>query len=364
MARAANPKHRPAEPLSTRHLFLDTQVYRELRHNPANPALAALKQHIDAHRIVLHTTDITMAEVRRQIRERVLSHARELALIEKDFRRWRRQAPDSMPPEPLGFDAEATAAELFATFERFITVECGAYIHSAMEADAKLAFASYFERKAPFDGADSKEFPDAFVLQTLSSWAALEQDTMHVVTLDGAMTRAADADPTLRTIKSIQEALARAGVALGGEAEAEAEAILLGPAIDASLERLLQAQMPEAVFIYTGDQLPEGYAYGGELLEIEAVTHWSVISLTEMRLVLLLDARVQVRVEIQYEDRTTAFFDREDDRWYGGEDVSTEIEDTVEIELFVEVSRISGEVVGCKILTSEIRISDPSDHSY
>lgn len=54
-----------------------------------------------------------MAEVRRHIRERVLTRARELNALEKDFRRWRKQSPKSMPSEPFKFDTEAVAAELF-----------------------------------------------------------------------------------------------------------------------------------------------------------------------------------------------------------------------------------------------------------
>ena len=57
MARTVTEKHhRPAEPLSTRHVFLDTQVYHGLGHNPANPALVTLKEQIEARRVVLHTS--------------------------------------------------------------------------------------------------------------------------------------------------------------------------------------------------------------------------------------------------------------------------------------------------------------------
>jgi hypothetical protein len=60
MLTVSETQYRPAEPLSTRHVFLDTQVYRELGHDPANPALVTLKEQIKAHRVVLHTTDITL----------------------------------------------------------------------------------------------------------------------------------------------------------------------------------------------------------------------------------------------------------------------------------------------------------------
>ncbi|RYG08534.1 MAG: hypothetical protein EON92_16415, partial [Burkholderiales bacterium] len=44
----------PAKPLETRHVFLDTQVYRSIRHSSANPLMRLLVEQIEAHRIVLH----------------------------------------------------------------------------------------------------------------------------------------------------------------------------------------------------------------------------------------------------------------------------------------------------------------------
>ena len=78
----------------------------------------------------------------------------------------------------------------------------------------------------------------------------------------------------------------------------------------------------------------------------------------------ILDARVKVRVEVQYDDRDSAFYDREDDRWFGAEAAAVEVEDEAEIEILVEIDRTSGEVMGGKLLTSEIGISGPSDYDY
>jgi hypothetical protein len=41
---SSKKQHRPAEPLASRHIFLDTQVYRALGHNPANHAMILLKK--------------------------------------------------------------------------------------------------------------------------------------------------------------------------------------------------------------------------------------------------------------------------------------------------------------------------------
>jgi hypothetical protein len=160
MVRTASEKqqHRPAEPLSTRHVFLDTQVYRGLGHNPANPALLTLKEQIESHRVVLHTTDITLLEVRQQIHERVQARQRELVSIEKDFRRWRKQAPRSTPNPLLEFDAEALATELFERFRTFLLVECRTEVRQALIAP-EMIFAKYFDRKPPFDGGIAKCSP-------------------------------------------------------------------------------------------------------------------------------------------------------------------------------------------------------------
>jgi PIN domain len=335
--------------------------HRELRHNPANPALLALKEQIEVHRVVLHTTDISLLEVRRQIHERVLARQRELGGIERDFRRWRKQAPRSTPKAMLEFDAEALSNELFERFRRFLLVECRSEVHQALEVAPEGIFGKYFDRKPPFDGQDSKEFPDAFVVEALAHWAETQDEKVHVVTEDKAMTRAVQADLRLLALNTIHDVLARAAADLGARAEAIADALLSHPTFDMTLERLLKAQMKEATYVYTGD-LAEGEAYEGELLVIEAVGDWSVVSLNAHRINLILDVTAKVRVEVQFEDRDSATYDREDDRWFGVENASTEVEDEVNVEVLVEVNRSSGEVVDAKVLTAEIEVFGPSDY--
>jgi hypothetical protein len=361
MKQPQSPKRRPAEPLETRHVFLDTQVYRALGHNPENPALKTLKDHIQAHRLVLHTTDITLLEVKRQLMEAAQTRARELVAIEKDLRRWRKQAPKATPKQALEIDAAAIGEELFGRFHSFLTHECRAKVHHALTTvSAEEIFQSYFARKAPFDREESKEFPDAFAVAALSKWATGSGDKVHVVTEDGAMGRAANADPNLLPLKTVQEVLTRASAEIGPEAEGIAEALLNAPAFDATFERLLQAGVKDMAFIYAGD-LAEGEAYEGQLTEIEQVGDWSIVGLSDKRISLLLGATIKVSVEVQYEDRDSAVYDREDGVWIGTEDAAMQVEDEAEVEVLVEIDRASGEIVGGEVLTSEISISGPYD---
>jgi hypothetical protein len=322
--------------------------------------MTILKEQVTSHRVVLHTTDITLLEVRRQIRERVLAHQRELGAIEKDIARWRKSAPQAAPKGTIEIDADGLSTELFRQFERFLRHECKAEVHPALAVAPTVVFETYFDRKPPFDGEDSKEFPDGFVVEALRQWCREQGDRMHVVSGDKAMTRAASADERLLAVKDIHEVLARAAAGLGAEGEAVAEAVLSKPAFDSSFEAALRAQMKEVGYVYVGD-LADGEAYEGELLSIEEVGDWSVVGLNDRRVTLILDATVKVRVEVQYEDRDHAIYDREDDLWFGAEIASTEVDDEIDIEILVEVERKTGTVREAKVLTPEVSIDGPSD---
>lgn len=361
----SNAGAEPAKPLVTRHVFLDTQVYRNLRHNPVNRALTLLLEQIDAHRVVLHTTDITLLEVKRQIRESVIVHRRDLEKIEKDLVQWRKASPDNGPSAPVVLDVDALAADMFEQFAHFIVRDCRAIGHEALKIPAADVFDSYFRRDPPFHGEDSKEFPDAFALEALTRWCKGARERVYVVTKDGAMLKAAKDHPSLLALSSLHEVLASAAVDLDkvGENEAIADATLDGQDFDGSFEAAMADQIKEVVFVYVGD-LPEGEAYQGELLAIEQIDGWSVVGLSEERITLILNANVTVRVEIQYEDRDDAHYDREDDRWFGVESGTTKLDEEIRLEVLVDLERATGAVIEAKVLTPEVSIHGPSDHDY
>jgi hypothetical protein len=64
----ASPLHQKTHVgLKTRHVFLDTEVYRRYGHNLDDKVLQTLLKQIKDDVCTLHTTDITLSEVRRQI---------------------------------------------------------------------------------------------------------------------------------------------------------------------------------------------------------------------------------------------------------------------------------------------------------
>ena len=57
----------PQGPLLTREVFLDTEAYRRVGFDVTRPSIAALISHVANERLELHTTDITLQEIKRQI---------------------------------------------------------------------------------------------------------------------------------------------------------------------------------------------------------------------------------------------------------------------------------------------------------
>lgn len=355
----------PAKPLETRHVFLDTQVYRNLRHNPANRALTLLREQIEAHRIVLHTTDVTLMEVKRQIRESVIAHSRELGKLEKDLAQWRKASPDKGPSAPITMDVDMLAEEMFEQFRLFLLRDCRAVSHEALSIPAGYVFGRYFRREPPFHGDDSKEFPDAFALEALSRWCERERESLYVVSKDGAMLKAADDHPSMLTMPTLHQVLASASADLdpNGDAETLAEATINSQDFDGSFEAAMQDQIRSMVFIYAGE-LTKGEAYQGELLSVEEIDGWTVVGLSDGRITLILSAAVRVNVEVQYEDREDAIYDREDDVWFGVESGSTEVEEEVRLEVLVDLDRARGAVLEARILTPEVTIYGPSEYDY
>lgn len=346
-----------AKPLETRHAFLDTQVYRKLKHNPANRALQVLSGHIDGHRIVLHITDITLSEIERQIGEEVELARAALAKAGKDVARWRHTVPSIGPMPEL---RQETAGQLSAAFRTAAMTTWRAKAHSATSQPAAPVFADYFGRKAPFDRVGSKEFPDAFVLHALEAWCALENELMYVVTQDAAMKRAAEQFEHLVTLDTIEELLGAASASAEGNDEHGsdeeiADAILNAPEFDYRFEQVIEAQVENLILIYEGD-LPEGEVTGATFGGVISSFDFNIVSRTNGRLGLLVNADVEVEVAIAYEDRDLAMFDREDDVWIGAEWATTSVIDNVTVELYIELEISTGLIAKSELIRTEYRI--------
>ena len=345
---------RPApKPLETRHVFLDTEVYHKLKHNAANRALKLLAEHVAEHRIALHVTDITLAEINRQIVEDVEQSHAALARVEKDLKRWR-FADGSIGAIPILTDA--TAHALFGALGSFLKDDCRAQTHEAMTYPTTEVFADYFDRKPPFDKG-GKEFPDAFMVKTLDAWCAAHGERMYVVTNDKAMQRYVDASQRLLLLPNLDDVLAaaRATAEPDGGAEVIADELLNAPNFDDNLERAIDLHVEDLIIDYAGD-LPEGEVTDVTFEGVIQFLDYRIVAKTGNRLSMLFNIDTEINASVAFEERHLAMYDREDDQWIGAEWETTEVKDGITLEMFVEIEIPSGRFVNSELLRTEYTI--------
>ena len=207
---SAAPQQSSAETgLKTRHVFLDTQVYRQYGHNLNAKVLQSLLKQIKNGVCTLHITDITRMEIRRQLDEMAVDVAQSVNKANKDMRRWKARSVWPAKSEPPAYDVSAKdlAESAIRDFNVGMMMNWEAESHDALNISPKEVFEAYFRRDPPFEKADSKEFPDAFVIAALDQWCTQRNQHMYVVTRDGAMKRAAEKTSTLIPLSSLDELL-------------------------------------------------------------------------------------------------------------------------------------------------------------
>ena len=118
----------------------------------------------------------------------------------------------------------------------------------------------------------------------------------------------------------------------------------------------------ELILEYYGD-LPEAEIVGQSIGEIEAVSDYSLAWIGSKSVCMILTIEVEVSADVQYEDRSLAMYDREDDRWFGADISTVTILSRVPIELFVEFERSDFRVITSELLRTEYSISESYDWS-
>ncbi|MER8746597.1 PIN domain-containing protein [Mesorhizobium sp. M1004] len=320
---------------------------------PANPALQQLRALVEAGRVVLHITDITIAEVARQIHDKVNSKNRELRALEKELAIWRKRAPKGFPKGNFDFDTKEVTLSLQQQFNQFILTDCDAKHHPASHQKAEAVLIDYFHRRPPFTSHNSKEFPDAFALKALADWCTEKDSHMYIVTEDKAFANAALAKPELFLhLSSIHKVLG-AAADLGEEGEQAAEQAMNQSDFDTTFEKKLDIELKDARVVYMGD-LADGNAFDPRLLQIFSVEYETTVALSDKLVVATMVVEVEVEVDLEYEDRSEGGYDSEEGVWHGAQTATTALAEPVKVLVLVEIERNSGKVRAAKLIKREI----------
>ena len=353
---AKDDKDRPG--LVTRHVFLDTTAYRANAHNLSSAPFKALAGLIEEDRVSLHTKDVTLQEIGRQIAEEIEGIERELGGLRKKCERSNRRFAGAQMPQIPTVDAAALARAAVAGFRSTIQIEWSARTHNATTIDPRVIFEKYFDRKPPFDATNSKEFPDAFVIEALANWCRENKATMYVVTVDDPAGRAAKETGVLIPVNGLQELL---------EIATEAATPELTSAIDEVIERqefrdIVQEYINQRFgwlgAIYSGDYI-DGEIIYTEVADDVKILKFSIISTDEDTVGTIFSVRVPVDVTFQYVDEGTSWYDGEaGERHYDDKEVGTFKGDPA-IRVYIEFHRDDMSVSEINILTTDVYLSEP-----
>ena len=314
----------------TRHIFLDTEVFRSNGHNLSTEIMTVLGDYLADEVFVLHTTDVTLREISRQVRTMESKLVKDHNKVVRDLTRWNNRyfhAPHRLPvPDPLGEPAEPSKA--FRDFERKLRHEWNAREHSAADLQIGPVLDRYFSGQAPFDEKNSKEFPDASALLALQKWCADAGESIYVVSRDKAVQRAAKDLDHLVAIKSLDELFP-----LVTEAQDHNIAATIWAAFDeltllGTLQGVLSENITWVGGRYDGDKY-EAHVLGMELEEIEEIEDVTVLRADEDRVACLVHVRLLVTAEIEYRDVS----------YFGAEADVGEIRDSITARIFVQLER-------------------------
>jgi hypothetical protein len=351
------------EPLRSREVFLDTEIYRRLGFDTQHPSFASLESHIAEDRLALHLTDITRQEIARQLSQQAREAMDEVERARATLAKWRQRSPrilESIVPGDT-IDGDAVAQEAVNSFEGQLRPFT---FHEASNRSGADIFRAYFERRAPFDSRDGKsvkEFPDAFVLEALDAWCIENNTRMYVVTADQAMRRGASATSTLIPLATLNELLEAATIEHSPDVLETVEAILDQPEFAGQLAAALDNVIDELAAVYVGE-LYDGEVTGEAQRAGEPfVADWTVISAEEGSYGVVIEVVVDLLVPVSFQDLTMATYDREEGIYFGAEASETDVaEDSAELRMFVQILQ-DGAITREELLTTEIDIRGEVD---
>jgi PIN domain len=353
-----SPPKKAGAGLKTRHVFLDTEVYRRYGHNLEDKVMQRLFQLTQDHVCTMHITDITLEEIRRQIADMASEVAQAVNKGNRLLRNWNkvRLSYATAPKVPDDVVAATIANEGAQNFYFTLTLQWRPQRHDALKIPAKDIFDSYFKRLPPFDKVDSKEFPDAFIVAALDRWCQKEQQMMYVITRDKAMLRAVEQTQTLIPLATLEDYLAL---------------LVDDPKVVKLVERIFKSDAWDTVEEGVRDQLGNlGTMYTGDLHDGEVIHHeagnepvelvdYDIISAEDDRIEVVAKVKAPITFDVQYLDTSSAWWDSEDKQFIGGDKEVETLELEMSLSVLIVIDPQDGTISEVDLLTRNVRVQEP-----
>lgn len=166
------------------HVFIDTSIFVASNFDVSSTAFSTLKALWNFNYVKLISTDITIEEIRANVRKSLEESKAGLANAGSKARILRPLSE----PEFFGvfqqLNIDAYFKKIFPIIKKFLD-DIDTEILDATEADAGVVFDAYFNETPPFSNKKKKcEFPDAFIVQSLLEYCENENIDIIVISSD------------------------------------------------------------------------------------------------------------------------------------------------------------------------------------
>lgn len=163
--------------LRTRFISVDTQALRKARFDWNGRSLSKLAEFARQGQVRLLVTDITIGEVKSQLRELLAEASSSLikhsGIIE--------QLGASAAIERVR-DHSTALTTLETAFDEFL--KSTKAVNVPLISDVKAVVEDYFARRPPFSTKKKAEFPDAISVASIRSWCQQHNSTAYIVSED------------------------------------------------------------------------------------------------------------------------------------------------------------------------------------
>jgi len=184
---------------------------------------------------------------------------------------------------------------------------------------------------------------------------------MYVVTADAAMQRATTESQVLIRVPSLPALLELAAEAETPEPIESVEKVVDTDQFLENLREYIEEHIGWLGLVYSGD-LAEGEILEAVVRGEPEIQKISVISASPDAVGVLLSLQVPLEVTAEYEDRSLAMYDKEDDQWHFTEKEVTEFEDQPLVRIYIEFELPAMTVGEMEILTTDLRLSEPYEN--
>lgn len=148
------------------------------------------------------------------------------------------------------------------------------------------------------------------------------------------MLRAVDAKVPLCELENLPALLEIATISHSPKIENIVGSIVEQDAHVAAFEAEIDERVFELGVLYIGE-LPEGESEEMAISSAPGITGWTDISANEHAFGMIVEFDIDIIAQINFEERSLASYDKEDDVCMGAERAHTEVEDSVTLRMFV-----------------------------